>query len=75
MYKLNVELDINSELFPVAVGENYSIKLADSISDETNETDYFSVAGADSAFMEEHDYVMHGRVFKYALDKENEDMM
>ena len=72
MYKLQIGLDINSEIFPVKVDEYFSMKIVESVSDDTPATDYFSVANADSQFVDEHDYVMHGKVFKYTLEKEEE---
>ena len=65
MYKLEIGLDINTEIFPVKVDEYFSMKIVESISDGTPASDYFSVASADSQFVDEHDYVMHGKVFKY----------
>ena len=66
MYKLEIELDINSDIFPVSKGDYYSLKLTENISDDPSaEKDYFSIAATESQFVEEHDYVMYGKVFKY----------
>ena len=76
MYKLEIELDINSDIFPIEKGDYYSLKLTENISDDaTVEKDYFSIATTESQFVDEHDYVMYGKVFKYQLDPKTPDRM
>ena len=69
MYNFDIELDINSEIFPMKKGELYSLKLTDTISEDTmSDKDFYSVIDSDSLFVKEHDYIMYGKVFKYIID-------
>ena len=66
MFNLEIHLDINSEIFPMKVGELYSLKLTDTIStDMTSDKDFYSVIDSDSPFVKDNDYIMYGKVFKY----------
>ena len=67
---MDLLLDINSEIFPVEVGERYNIVLASSLSlhghpDEGNVYD----SSTQRSLLNSYDYAMYGRVFKFQEDK------
>ena len=69
-------MDMNTEIYPMAKGEFYKLVLASSVnadgSDNFDIIDYENVgsaaAGGMGALIDQYEYVMHGKVFKYQLD-------
>jgi DNA-directed RNA polymerase I, II, and III subunit RPABC3 len=66
---LEIKLDINTDLFPVSEGEKYEIGIinAEEIKQESSND-----LGEDQegSIIDEYDYVMNGKVFKYELHDE-----
>ncbi|KAF2738981.1 DNA-directed RNA polymerases i, ii, and iii 145 kDa polypeptide [Polyplosphaeria fusca] len=61
-------LDINHELFPLSVGENVTICLADTLSLDGTKDDvkgWRAVAQGDSTLADMYEYVCHGKVYKF----------
>ena len=71
MNKLAVELDINSDIYQVEKNAYYKLVLASSVnSDGSDNFDIirFENEGSSSgmgSLIDQYEYVMHGKVFKY----------
>lgn len=63
VYEFDVSLDINSDIFPVKIGEFYKIAIAAVSSHDNEALEYHSIA--QNSLFDEYDYVMHGKVFRY----------
>ena len=78
--QLNIELDINSDIYPMEKDSYYKMVLANSVNADGSDT--FDIIryeneGSQSglgALIDQYEYVMHGKVFKYQLDEENKTM-
>lgn len=57
-------LDVNSELFPVSQGDNFTLTLAKSLSMDEGASSWRPKAG-ERSLMDDYDYVMHGTVYKF----------
>ena len=73
--KYYISMDINSEIYPMKVGNSYTILLAKSIYDskitpKNFEYDLFS--NTKNTLMDNFDYVMCGKVFQFSNDKKKE---
>ena len=66
-------MDVNTEIYPMVEGEFYKLVLANSVnadgSDSFDIIQYENVgsasAGGMGALIDQYEYVMHGKVFKY----------
>ena len=85
--KLKIELDINTDIYPMNKDQNtgqysfYKLVLANSVnSDGSDGFDIVRYENAGSAgsgmgqLIDNHEYVMHGKVFKYQLDEAEKKM-
>ena len=79
MNKLEVQLDVNTDIYPMEKDAYYAMCIASSINtDGSEEFDIFryqsegSVAGPDGqgSLLDQYEYVMHGKVFKYTIDND-----
>ncbi|KAI8056055.1 RNA polymerase [Syncephalis plumigaleata] len=75
-YDMEMTLDVNSELYPMEIGDKFAFALASSLSLEkqtsaVDEVEQKEESWRDFSRLKEatladsYDYVMHGRVFKY----------
>ncbi len=79
--KLSIELDINTEIYPVDEGAFYKLVIASSVNADGSDT--FDIIryeneGSSSgmgSLIDKYEYVMHGKVFKYQLIGEDEKKM
>ena len=71
--KLQIELDVNTDIYPMDQGSYYKLLLASSVN--ADGSDNFDIvryenegaqAGMETLF-DQYDYVMNGKVFKYQL--------
>ncbi|KDO52424.1 hypothetical protein CISIN_1g032138mg [Citrus sinensis] len=61
MYML---LDVNSELYPMRVGDKFTMALAHTLNlDGTPDTGYYT-PGARKTLADKYEYIMHGKLFK-----------
>ena len=80
MHKLEIELDVNTDIYPMQKGAFYALVLANSLTaDGVEEFDLFrhtnaadqggdvAMAGASSNLIDQYDYVMHGKIFEDKL--------
>jgi DNA-directed RNA polymerase I, II, and III subunit RPABC3 len=78
--KLAVELDINSDIYQVEKNAYYKLVLASSVnSDGSDNFDIirFENEGSSSgmgSLIDQYEYVMHGKVFKYQLKNDDKNM-
>ena len=76
--KLDIQLDVNTDIYPMEKEAYYSMVLATSINtDGSEEFDLFRYQHEGSSgpeglgsLMEQYQYVMHGKVFKYNIDND-----
>ncbi|KAJ5939296.1 RNA polymerase Rpb8 [Penicillium verhagenii] len=61
-------LDVNSELYPAAVGESLSLALASTLSldgKEDTRASWREVSMGDQTLANDYDYVCHGKVYRF----------
>lgn len=61
-------LDVNTELFPCAVGERLHILLASTLSLDGSKDDgkgWRDVGRGESSLADEYDYVCHGKIYRF----------
>lgn len=69
--KCHIELDVNSDIYPMSVGSLYEIAISKSLQiDGTSTPNHFSIETFQkkNSLLEKYDYVMYGKVFKYSED-------
>ena len=72
--KLTIELDINSDIYPMEAHSFYKMVLATSVNADGSDTfDIMRYENEGSAsgmgsLIDQYEYVMHGKIFKYSLD-------
>ena len=71
VYEFEISLDVNTDLYPVSKGEFYKICIATPASMDDESNDYYSIVEGKNPLLEEFDYVMHGKVFRYGCIKLN----
>ncbi|KAJ5747354.1 uncharacterized protein N7511_009050 [Penicillium nucicola] len=65
---LTFTLDVNSELYPCAVGESLSLALASTLSldgKENTRASWREVSLGDATLADDYDYVCHGKVYRF----------
>jgi DNA-directed RNA polymerase I, II, and III subunit RPABC3 len=78
--KLVIELDINTEIYPVEENTFYKMVLASSVNADGSDTfDIIRYENEGSStgmgsLIDQYDYVMHGKVFKYQLTNDEKKM-
>lgn len=76
-----MELDINTELFPCQVGENLHVVLATTLSldgskdDERGWRDVAKAGGGEATLADMFDYVCHGKIYKFEDDEKAEQLL
>lgn len=79
-FKLQIELDINTEIYPVEEGAFYKLVIANSVNaDGSDNFDMIRYENEGSrsgmgTLIDQYEYVMHGKVFKYQLDEKETKM-
>ena len=74
MNKLSIELDINSDIYPMEDKAFYKMVLATSVNADGSDTfDIMKYENEGSAsgmgsLIDQYEYVMHGKIFKYSLE-------
>ena len=61
-------LDVNSELYPCAVGESLSLALASTLSldgKEDTRNSWREVSNGEQTLANDYDYVCHGKVYRF----------
>ena len=80
--RLAIELDVNTDIYPMVLNEFYKLVLATSVnadgSDAFDIIQYENQGSAANAGMgaliDQYEYVMHGKIFKYQLDDSQRNM-
>ena len=73
-------MDVNTEIYQMAEGEFYKLVLASSVNADGSETfdiiQYENQGSAQGmgALIDQYEYVMHGKIFKYQLDESQRNM-
>ncbi len=76
---INIELDVNTDIYPMEVDSFYTMVLASSVNSDGSEDfdilryDHEGVAGPDGhgSLLDKFDYVMQGKIFKYTIQGDN----
>ncbi|XP_050226367.1 DNA-directed RNA polymerases II, IV and V subunit 8B-like [Mercurialis annua] len=59
-----MQLDVNTEIFPMAVGDKFTMALAHTLNlDGTPDTGYFTQGGR-KTLADKYEYIMHGKLYK-----------
>lgn len=68
-YVTELTLDVNTQIYPMSEGDKFQLLLADTLEEagSQGETGYDPTRDA-SIRLQQYDYVMHGKIFKYAED-------
>lgn len=68
---MELALDINIDIYPLEVGESFRLTLANTLYlDGTSDSGVFDPKIYEKkTLMDEYEYVMHGKVFKFQLEK------
>lgn len=72
---------MNTDIYPMASGEFYKLVLASSVNADGSDTfdiiQYENQGSSNSgmgALIDQYEYVMHGKIFKYQLDEAQKNM-
>ncbi|XP_078440523.1 DNA-directed RNA polymerases II and V subunit 8A-like [Wolffia australiana] len=64
-FDMDLQLDVNTEVYPMHVGEKFTLVLAPTLSlDGTPDSGYFSQAASRKSLADKFEYVMHGKLYK-----------
>lgn len=64
-FDMYMQLDINTEIYPLHVGEKFTMVLAPTLSlDGTPDSGYFTQGGGRKSLADKFEYVMHGKLYK-----------
>jgi DNA-directed RNA polymerase I, II, and III subunit RPABC3 len=61
-------LDVNTDIYPVELGDKLTVALAKSLTDNEMDDGIFDQSGR-ASLADEYEYVMYGKVFKCLEDK------
>ena len=76
MNKLEIELDVNTDIYPMEKDAYYAMALATSLNQDGSEDfDIFAyqhegTASGMGSLLDQYQYVMHGKIFKYNINKD-----
>ena len=65
---VSLTLDINTELYPVAVGDNLSLCLASTLAPDGAKDDgkmWREISRGESTLADHYDYVCHGKIYRF----------
>ncbi|KAK3000901.1 hypothetical protein RJ639_020361 [Escallonia herrerae] len=72
-YEVHVVLDVNSDLYPIQVGQRFRMVLAQTLNlDGSAVTSYFP-EGKQKSLADKFEYVMHGLLYKISEEKSASD--
>ena len=77
MNKLQIELDVNTDLYPMTKGAYYALVLTNSLTPDGAEnydlfTNNAQGESGGNNLIDQYDYVMHGKIFEDKLSEDNE---
>lgn len=68
-YEMDLTLDVNTEIYPMEIGEKYALMLASSLSlnssSSSDNKQHWREQLNQASLADDYDYVMYGKVFKY----------
>jgi len=74
--KFEIELDVNTDIYPMEKDALYSMVITSSLTqDASEEFDIFAYKNEGSkrtvsSLLDEYQYVVHGKIFKYTINKD-----
>ena len=81
--QLAIELDVNTDIYPMTAGSTYKLVIASSVnadgSDKFDIIQYQNLgssaaSGGMGALIDQYDYVMNGKIFKYQPGESDKTM-
>ncbi|XP_059630472.1 DNA-directed RNA polymerases II and V subunit 8A-like [Cornus florida] len=73
-FDMYMVLDVNTEIYPVDVGDKFMMVLASTLNlDGTPDTGYYT-QGARKTLADKFEYVMHGKLFKFAEERKGSEV-
>eukprot|EP00833_Pecoramyces_ruminatium_P017296 jgi/Orpsp1_1/1191328/evm.model.d7180000084991.1 len=64
-YEMDLTLDVNTEIYPIEIGDKYALMLASSLSLDGTDKNEIWRDQLKNSLADDYDYVMYGKVFKY----------
>mmetsp|Transcript_4696 Transcript_4696/g.7867 ORF Transcript_4696/g.7867 Transcript_4696/m.7867 type:complete len:155 (-) Transcript_4696:12-476(-) len=74
IHEVQMMLDINMDIYPVRLNEEFSVLIASTLTpgtDSAAEAGEFNQRMEESPLFKEYEYIMFGRVFRYKLEPPN----
>ncbi|KAL6079750.1 DNA-directed RNA polymerases I, II, and III subunit RPABC3 [Balamuthia mandrillaris] len=68
-YEMQLVLDVNSDIYPVEIGEKFTMALASTLSADGEQDEEVIYQSNRPSLADKYEYVMYGKVFKYVEDK------
>ena len=74
--KIDIELDVNTDIYPMELDAYYSMVLASSVNQNGSESfdvlkyEHYGSADGEGSLIDQFQYVMHGKIFKYAVENQ-----
>jgi DNA-directed RNA polymerase I, II, and III subunit RPABC3 len=69
--KFDIELDVNTDIYPMEVDSYYALALATSLNQDGSEDfdvlTYINQGEGVSSLLDQYQYVVHGKIFKYNI--------
>jgi len=64
-YEMDLTLDVNTEIYPIEIGDKFALMLASSLTLDGNEKAEIWRESLKDSLADDYEYVMYGKVFKY----------
>lgn len=73
---MNMKLDVNVDVYPLNVGEKFTMTLASTLSrvGAADDGTFSAAAAEEGSLMDVYDYVMHGKIFKLQESKASQGL-
>eukprot|EP00826_Nyctotherus_ovalis_P057869 TRINITY_DN7926_c0_g3_i2.p1 TRINITY_DN7926_c0_g3~~TRINITY_DN7926_c0_g3_i2.p1 ORF type:complete len:112 (-),score=38.95 TRINITY_DN7926_c0_g3_i2:249-584(-) len=73
MYDIKLQVDINTDIYPVEQDSHYSFCIAKTLSlDGTEDKGFYTPDMTEGSLADKYDYVMHGKIFRSDSEKPGE---
>jgi len=67
-YAMNIQLDVNTEVYPIRVGEKFRMALAPTLNLDGSAVTGYIPEGKSKSLADKFEYVMHGLLYKMSED-------
>ncbi|MED6150391.1 DNA-directed RNA polymerases II, IV and V subunit 8B [Stylosanthes scabra] len=73
-FDMFLHLDINSELYPLRVGQKFALQLVPTLNNDGTPDSGFYIGGNRESQADKFEYVMHGKLYKISEDSTRENV-